>query len=1000
MKTLLTFLLLVAGGGVLAQSTQSHWQSSTVPITNGTVPVSQLSDSLRESWVATFAAGLVERSDIARATTVDARDGSVCVTGTSGSEQITIKYSPNGDTLWMASFGGGESNSSAVAIAVDSAGSVFVTGNNSTPLGTSFRTVKYTSLGVLQWEAYYAGPRASTFNSVVALAVDRSGNAYITGRIYAASGQSYPEIATVKYDVNGAQVWVARYTATGGSAVPVANYIDNAGNVYVSGSIHVPASSSADYLTIKYSPQGTEQWASRYNGPANRDDVASGVVVDDSGNVYATGTSMTSTTPSRQCGATVRYNPSGNQMWVSTYIAPGNTAAIMKGIALDDSGGVFVNGGIVDSSNPGISASAIVTLKYNRAGVQQWFASYQGGLQRYRNPASAFVIDGLGNVIVLGIGFTQTTGSDYAVVKYNSIGVEQWAIRYNGPGNAATDAPSGLAVDRSGNIYVTGSTNTSQIPEDFATVKYNPAGVSQWAALYNGPRLSKEIAVDVAVDGSGNAFVAGNSQGTGSTTDIVTVKYDAVGIEQWAARYGRQGSLYNGAVAIRSDRSGNAYVLGYSASTQWASLNEYVIIKYRPNGSRQWVAAYRETGEILNPPSTLFVDQSGYVYVTGSAGNSFLTIKYDQLGAQQWVARCAGNYTSPALAVDNSGNVYITGACDTACVTVKYNSAGVQQWVARYGPGPGYAQAATNAIAFDGSANVYVAGSSKKRSWWEVYPVDYLTIKYDAAGVQKWVARYRGQDSIWNEATHIAVDNSDNVLVMGVSATATGADVVTVKYSPSGVQQWAMRSPGLADYWSSGAHMQMDGNGDIYVAHTRLQGSTTDYNTTKYNSSGVQPWSGRFCGTGDHSNLVAGLALDASNNVYVTGTCQASNWSVIATVKYTQATVDVDEGGTDLVATTYSLDQNYPNPFNPTTTIKYQIPNSNRQMGFGVSDLGFVSLKVFDILGREVATLVNEVKQPGTYSVPWDASAFASGVYLYRLQAGGFVETKKCLVLR
>ncbi|MBI5471922.1 MAG: T9SS type A sorting domain-containing protein [Ignavibacteriae bacterium] len=97
---------------------------------------------------------------------------------------------------------------------------------------------------------------------------------------------------------------------------------------------------------------------------------------------------------------------------------------------------------------------------------------------------------------------------------------------------------------------------------------------------------------------------------------------------------------------------------------------------------------------------------------------------------------------------------------------------------------------------------------------------------------------------------------------------------------------------------------------------------------------------------------------------------------------------------------TFALEQNYPNPFNPTTTIKYQIPNSNRQMGFGVSYLGFVSLKVFDILGREVATLVNEVQGAGFKSVQWDASGVASGVYLYRLQAGGFVETKKCLVLR
>lgn len=83
------------------------------------------------------------------------------------------------------------------------------------------------------------------------------------------------------------------------------------------------------------------------------------------------------------------------------------------------------------------------------------------------------------------------------------------------------------------------------------------------------------------------------------------------------------------------------------------------------------------------------------------------------------------------------------------------------------------------------------------------------------------------------------------------------------------------------------------------------------------------------------------------------------------------------------------LYQNFPNPFNPGTTISYQLPS-----------VSFVSLKIFDVLGREVATLVNKVKQPGTHEVRWDASGMASGVYFYRLQAESFVETKKILLLR
>lgn len=85
----------------------------------------------------------------------------------------------------------------------------------------------------------------------------------------------------------------------------------------------------------------------------------------------------------------------------------------------------------------------------------------------------------------------------------------------------------------------------------------------------------------------------------------------------------------------------------------------------------------------------------------------------------------------------------------------------------------------------------------------------------------------------------------------------------------------------------------------------------------------------------------------------------------------------------------FTLSQNYPNPFNPETKI-----------GFRVSGSGWVSLKVFDVLGREVASLVKEKKEAGTHMVTFDASKLTSGVYFYRLSAGGFVETRKLLLLK
>ena len=106
--------------------------------------------------------------------------------------------------------------------------------------------------------------------------------------------------------------------------------------------------------------------------------------------------------------------------------------------------------------------------------------------------------------------------------------------------------------------------------------------------------------------------------------------------------------------------------------------------------------------------------------------------------------------------------------------------------------------------------------------------------------------------------------------------------------------------------------------------------------------------------------------------------------------KYSYKYLTVTKINEDLsLINSYSLSNNYPNPFNPSTIINYSIPRSSQ-----------VQIKLYDILGREVETLVNEVKSPGNYEVNFNASSLASGVYLYRLQAGSFVQTKKMMLLK
>jgi hypothetical protein len=86
---------------------------------------------------------------------------------------------------------------------------------------------------------------------------------------------------------------------------------------------------------------------------------------------------------------------------------------------------------------------------------------------------------------------------------------------------------------------------------------------------------------------------------------------------------------------------------------------------------------------------------------------------------------------------------------------------------------------------------------------------------------------------------------------------------------------------------------------------------------------------------------------------------------------------------------TFSLSQNYPNPFNPATTIKYQIP-----------ELSFVTIKVYDVIGNEIETLVNEEKPEGTYEITWNAERLSSGVYFYQLSTEKFADAKKMIILK
>ena len=419
------------------------------------------------------------------------------------------------------------------------------------------------------WTARYDGP-AKDFDEAVALAIDADGNIYVTGSNR--SDGSSNDYATVKYDRDGNQLWATTYDGpAGGYDKARAIAVDDSGNAYVTGESE--GDNAYDYATLKYDADGNRIWTARYDGPAKASDGAVAIAVDPSGNVYVTGYSVDSGSDY----ATLKYDADGNQLWVAHYNGPKGTGDYASDLAIDPQGNAYVTG----RSSGNNTSTDFATVKYDSDGNLAWVARYDGPAS-LRDEATAIAVDRSGNVYVTGQSAISATSSDYATVSYDLDGNQLWSARYNvlPDGEARANA---IAVDDEGNIYVTGSCRFSakgytQI--DIATLKYGPGGNRLWEARYDSLVKQADRANAIAVDNSGSVFVAGSSEEIGSGNDYITIKYGSNGEELWHARYDGPDSLEDSAQAVGIDGEGNVYVTGFSHSSEASS--DFVTVKYAP----------------------------------------------------------------------------------------------------------------------------------------------------------------------------------------------------------------------------------------------------------------------------------------------------------------------------------------------------------------------------------------------------------------------------------
>jgi len=192
----------------------------------------------------------------------------------------------------------------------------------------------------------------------------------------------------------------------------------------------------------------------------------------------------------------------------------------------------------------------------------------------------------------------------------------QWAKRFNGP--VANDQGNTVAVDASGNVHVAGSSDGNNFMSDYLVIKYNSSGDTLWSRRYNGSANGIDVAVAIKVDASGNVYVTGHSQSSGTGYDIVTIKYNASGLQQWAKVFdgGNSGANkddmgYN----LEVDIAGNVYVVG-SSYPVGGNYADGVVIKYNPMGTLLWKININESPNYPEVTNLVTINNIGNVVVT------------------------------------------------------------------------------------------------------------------------------------------------------------------------------------------------------------------------------------------------------------------------------------------------------------------------------------------------------------------------------------------------
>jgi uncharacterized delta-60 repeat protein len=866
------------------------------------LPCSISAATVVQAWSHRYGYEGISVDDVGQKITADS-SGNVVVAGYCWSRDsinladlVVIKYSSLGTPVWTNRYRGPGGDITPTGLVLDDSGKVYVTAN-SQGAGSSedFLTIAYSSAGLPLWTNRYNVPGTGQ-DTPTDIKIFSNNTIVVSG--FSWNGSNY-DYAIIAYSSQGIGLWTNRFPAPNGYVYSPALAVDKTGNLFVSAAAGNDANS--DYLTTAYSISGVTLWTNRFNGSADSADAATAIATDKNGTVFVTGFATDGT---NENFTTIAYSGAGLPLWTNRCGLPGNSHTLSpRAIAASVTGDVFLTGVSWDGTNFFSS-----TVAYSNSGAPLWTNRYCG-LENGYGTVNALAVDQNGNVFLAGYWSNSASGNDYATVAYSGAGVPLWTNLFNGLANG-DDQANAISVDQNGNVFVTGtSSNSIANGYDLVTIAYSNTGLPLWTNSLNERGFCNNYANALAVDSSGNVFVTGYSSNRFSGYDYATLKYSSAGVSLWTNRYGGSANSEDHAVGVAVDIDGRAFVTGYSLAA--GGSYAYTTIAYSSNGFALWTNHYPGLGS----PSyavDLAANHAGQIFVTGiSSGYSwdFATVAYSASGTPLWTNRYSATVGSDdeptSIAAHPTGNVAVTGFSNGGStsydyVTICYSADGVPLWTNKYN-GPGNGDDRPSAVAIDANGNVFVTGSSLGSG---SSGKDYATIGYSAFGTPMWTNRYNGPFSFSSDApTAIALNSTGDIIVTGRSPGVGNMDAyATLAYSPQGVPLWTNRWNGPSGHDSSSAvALAIDPSDNVIVAGNVLG----KYATIAYSVAGLPLWTNIFTG---QILTRASLGIGSDGSVFLTGTSvsKANNYITVKCV-----TLPPGVSGSNLVT---SLRTGIPNP--------------------------------------------------------------------------------------